>query len=453
MIGRRAFMALTGATLAAAGCRGIGRGARCGKPNVLVILADDLGYGDLSCYGAADIQTPHIDALMKAGKRFTHFRSNCCVCAPTRAALLTGRYPEFVGVPGVIRTFDKQNWGYLLPGCQMLPDLFRANGWATSLIGKWHLGLEEGSLPNERGFNRFRGFLGDMMDDYWTHLRHGINYMRQDRETIEPKGHATELFTQWAQEEIVQADKADEPFFLYLAYNAPHAPIQPPEEWLARAQKRLGGTVSDKRVRMAAFVEHLDDGVGRVLQTLKERGLERDTLVVFSSDNGGDLRYGSSNGAWRSGKTHMYEGGVTVPASFTWKGRIAPGLIGQEMVTMDILPTVMELCRMRVPERLDGRSCARLLAGDATEADGRPVFHMWREGFTTEAMRYGDWKLVRDRDNLPWELYNLRDDPGETRDLAAAKPDQLREMRRVMEAHMTRAYGVPWTRPVNEVKR
>ncbi len=448
MIRRRDFLSLTAGSTLAAGCRTPGRTARRDRPNVLVILADDLGYGDLSCYGAADVRTPHIDALMRAGQRFTRFRSNCCVCAPTRAALLTGRYPEFVGVPGVIRTYDKQNWGCLLPGCLMLPEVFRSNGWATALIGKWHLGLEQGSLPNERGFTRFRGFLGDMMDDYWTHLRHGVNYMRRDRETIEPEGHATDLFTGWAQEEIVRADEAGEPFFLYLAYNAPHAPVQPPEAWLARARKRLGDTVSEKRVRMAAFVEHLDDGVGRVLQTVKERGLGRETVIVFSSDNGGDLRHGSSNGAWRSGKTHMYEGGVTVPASFTWEGRIAPGLIEQDMVTMDILPTLMELCGIPLPAGLDGQTYARLLTGGAPDAAQRPVFHMWREGFTTEAMRYGDWKLVRDRDTLPWELYNLRSDPGETRDLAAANPEKLRELRQVMEAHMTRAYAVPWTRPV-----
>ncbi len=450
MIRRRGFLALSAWSAFAAGCRTStsGHTARRDKPNVLVILADDLGYGDLSCYGATDLQTPHIDALMKAGKRFTHFRSNCCVCAPTRAALLTGRYPEFVGVPGVIRTFDKQNWGHLLPGCLMLPEVFRANGWTTSLVGKWHLGLEDGSLPNERGFAHFHGFLGDMMDDYWTHLRHGINYMRKDRETIDPKGHATELFTQWAQEEIVRADEAGEPLFLYLAYNAPHAPIQPSEKWLARARQRLGDQVPEKRVSMAAFVEHLDDGVGRVLQTLKERGLERDTIVVFSSDNGGDLRYGSSNGAWRSGKTHMYEGGVTVPASVTWPGRIAPGVVEQDQVTMDILPTVLELCRMRTPEGLDGRSFAGELLGGTSEEAARPIFHMWREGFTTEALRYGDWKLVRDRDRLPWELYNLRSDPGETHDLAASNPEKLNEMRRVMEAHMQRAFAVPWTRSV-----
>jgi arylsulfatase A-like enzyme len=450
MIRRRDFLSLTACSALAAGCRTStsARAVRRDKPNVLVILADDLGYGDLSCYGAADIRTPHIDALMKAGKRFTRFRSNCCVCAPTRAALLTGRYPEFVGVPGVIRTFDKQNWGTLLPGCLMLPELFRANGWTTSLVGKWHLGLEEGSLPNERGFARFRGFLGDMMDDYWTHLRHGVNYMRKDRETIAPEGHATDLFTRWAQAEIVRADEMDEPLFLYLAYNAPHAPIQPPEEWLARAKKRLGNTASEQRVRMAAFVEHLDAGVGCVLQTLKERGLERDTLVVFSSDNGGDLRYGSSNGAWRSGKTHMYEGGVTVPASFTWEGTIAPGLVEQDMATMDVLPTVMDLLGLKIPAGLDGQSFAQVLADGMPVAAERPVFHMWREGFTTEALRYGDWKLVRDRDNLPWELYNLRDDPGETKDLASVNPDKLHELRRVMDAHMARAYAVPWTRPV-----
>ena len=160
------------------------------QPNVLLIMVDDLGYGDLSSYGGKDIKTPHIDRLMGEGLRFNQFYANCCVCSPTRAALLSGRYPEFVGVPGVIRHYREGNWGYMTPDSVMLPELFQKAGYHTSLIGKWHLGLREENWPNNRGFEEFHGWLGDMMEDYWKHTRGGNNYMRWNKELIKPQGHA-----------------------------------------------------------------------------------------------------------------------------------------------------------------------------------------------------------------------------------------------------------------------
>jgi len=208
------------------------------KPNILVILVDDLGYGDLSSYGAKDLRTPNIDQLMANGMRFDNFYANCPVCSPTRASLMTGRYPDMVGVPGVIRTHPTNNFGYLSPDAVMLPTMLKKAGYHTAIIGKWHLGLESPNIPNERGFDHFHGFLGDMMDDYYTHLRHGYNYMRLNKQEIHPEGHATDLFTQWAIEYIRGRINKKQPFFLYLAYNAPHTPIQPPEEWLEKVKKR-----------------------------------------------------------------------------------------------------------------------------------------------------------------------------------------------------------------------
>jgi arylsulfatase A-like enzyme len=169
-----------------------------GRPNVLVILVDDLGYGDLSSYGATDLQTPNIDGLVTSGMRFESFYANCPVCSPTRAALLTGRYPDLVGVPGVIRTHITDNWGYLFPQAILLSQVLKRAGYHTAIVGKWHLGLAAPNTPNERGFDHFHGFLGDMMDDYYNHRRHGFNYMRLDEKEIDPEGHATDLFTQWA---------------------------------------------------------------------------------------------------------------------------------------------------------------------------------------------------------------------------------------------------------------
>lgn len=169
------------------------------KPDIIFILADDLGWGDLSCQGATDLKTPNIDRIMNEGIKFNNFYSNSCVCSPARAALLTGRYPDMVGVPGLVRGISKiANWGYLTPGTQMLPQLLKKANYQTAIIGKWNLGLEHPNLPNDKGFDQFYGFLEDMMDDYYTHLRYGKNFVRINEKEVDPKGHATEVFTNWA---------------------------------------------------------------------------------------------------------------------------------------------------------------------------------------------------------------------------------------------------------------
>jgi len=276
------------------------------KTNILLILVDDLGYGDLSSYGTTDLQTPNIDKLVTKGVRFNNFYANCPVCSPTRASILTGCYPDKVGVPGVIRTHKSDNFGYLSPHATLLPTMLKKVGYHTAIIGKWHLGLESPNTPNERGFDFFHGFLGDMMDDYNTHRRHKINYMRLNDKEIDPKGHATDLFTNWSIDYLKERSKSKQPFFLYLAYNAPHTPIQPPADWVKRVKKREPG-ISDKRAELAAFIEHLDDGIGKVIQSLKENKLYENTLIVFTSDNGGLLRVGANNGDLRDGKQSMYE--------------------------------------------------------------------------------------------------------------------------------------------------
>ena len=169
------------------------------SPNILLILVDDLGYGDLSCQGAAkDIQTPHIDKLLNEGVRFTNIHANCPVSSPSRASLLTGRYPDMVGVPGVIRTHKEDSWGYLSEDAVLLPQMLKKRGYHNAMVGKWNLGLESPNTPTERGFDFYRGFLGDMMDDYYTHRRFGNNYMRENLKEIDQQGHATEIFSDWA---------------------------------------------------------------------------------------------------------------------------------------------------------------------------------------------------------------------------------------------------------------
>ncbi len=454
-IGKSAHVIASGA-LAAALHEGRAQGSassiqdsKSQHPNILMILADDLGWGDLSCYGAPDLKTPHLDRLAAEGVRFENFYANCPVCSPTRAALLTGRYPEMVGVPGVIRTHANNSWGRLAPDAKLLPAILQSAGYTSAIVGKWHLGLETPSLPNERGFDFFHGFLGDMMDDYYTHLRHGNNYMRLNGETIDPKGHATDLFTEWACE-CLRAQKRGKPFFLYLAYNAPHDPIQPPQEWLDRVRRRAP-QMDERRAKLAAFIEHMDDGIGKVLAALKEAGLEKDTLVVFTSDNGGLVSAGANNGPWRAGKGTMYEGGLRVPMIARWPGRIAAGTRSERIaLTMDLFPTFAEAAGATVRHEIDGRSFLPALLGQTQPEPERDLFFGRREGGkgfdggTIECIRRGDWKLLRSRPGAPFELYNLKEDPYEKTDLAQTHPEKVRELSAALEAQLRRYAAVPW---------
>ena len=279
------------------------------KPNLVIILTDDQGRGDYSAFGTKDIRTPHMDRLFREGMTFHNFYANSCVCSPSRASLLTGCYPDRVGVPGVIREeTPDNNWGYFSPGAILLPQLLKQADYHTALIGKWHLGSGSPNTPTERGFDFFHGFHEGMMDDYWTHLYHGRNVMRRNQEVVNPQGHATDIFTGWACDYLDERAKAGGPFFLYLAYNAPHDPVQPPSDWLEKVKQREPG-LSEKRSRLVALIEHLDSGIGKVLEELDRTGLATNTLVIFTSDNGGVLANGANNGPWRGGKEHMYEGG------------------------------------------------------------------------------------------------------------------------------------------------
>jgi arylsulfatase A-like enzyme len=423
------------------------------KPNVILILVDDLGYGDLSCYGATDLRTPHIDRLVSSGVRFDRFYANCPVCSPTRAALLTGRYPDLVGVPGVIRTHRENNWGRLAREAVLLPAVLKRAGYHSALVGKWHLGLESPDTPNKRGFDRFHGYLGDMMDDYYTHRRHGINYMRLDGREIDPEGHATDLFTQWAVEYIRERSRSDQPFFLYLAYNAPHTPIQPPDHWLDRVKKREKG-IDAKRARLVALIEHLDDGVGRVMTALEESGAADNTLVIFTSDNGGQLGVGANNGPLRAGKGDMFEGGIRVPMCAVWPGRIEAGSRSDRVaLTMDLFPTVCDACGVGFDHKIDGRSILPTLMGGRQPEEDRFLIWVRREGGTRYggqvyyAVRHGDWKLLQNSPFEPMQLYNLKDDPQEKEPLGR-RHKEYRRLFAALQNHVNESGTVPWQREI-----
>ena len=429
------------------------------KPNILVIIVDDLGYGDLSSYGATDLKSPHIDSLISEGMRFSECFANCPVCSPTRAALLTGRYQELVGVPGVIRTKPEDNWGYLAPSATMLPQALKPLGYHTAAIGKWHLGLDHEAHPNTRGFDHFHGFLGDMMDDYYHHRRHDQHYMRLNQEKVNPKGHATDIFTRWAQSYLTERKNQKDPFFLYLAYNAPHTPIQPPLDRLKKVIKREKG-ITEKRAKLVALIEHMDHNIGKVIATLKETGQWKNTLTIFVSDNGGQINVGANCGNLRGGKQDMYEGGLKVPASATWPGVIKPGTRSDfSFLTMDLFPTAIEAADGTVPNGIEGRSILPLLKSGRQAPFQRDNFFTRREGNqrymgdSSWALRRGPWKLLKNRPDGPWELFHLENDPLETTDLSKKESQKFRELTTAMRAQIQRGGTVSWQKPETTKRR
>jgi arylsulfatase A-like enzyme len=358
-------------------------------------------------------------------------------------------------VPGVIRTNPQDSWGYFDPKVPTLADLLRGAGYHTAIIGKWHLGLESPNTPNERGFDHFHGFLGDMMDSYTKHLRHGKNYMRHDKEVVTPTGHATDLFSDWAAEYLRgRAKVTGEPFFLYLAYNAPHFPIEPPADWLENVRSRHPGMKED-RASNIAFVEHLDAGIGRVLAALDDSGLAQNTVVVFTADNGGSLPHAQNNDPWRGGKQEHYDGGLRVPFMVRWPAGIKPGSRSDYAgLLFDLFPTFAELAGQRPPADLDARSLRTLFEGGEINQP-RDLYFVRREGGfkyggnSYEALIRGDWKILRNDPFSPYELYHLKKDPQETTNLATVHRERFEELAAALRLQIQRGGATPW-QPAND---
>jgi arylsulfatase A-like enzyme len=423
------------------------------NPNIIIILADDLGYHDVSYYGTKDIQTPNIDLLSTSGMRFDRFYSNSSVCSPTRASLMSGRYPERVGVPGVIRSTPLTNFGYLTPNTILLPELLKKMKYNTALVGKWNLGLESPNIPNEKGFDFFHGFLDDKMDDYYTHLRNNINFMRRNKDIIIPEGHATDLFTNWAVDYIKSQENKQDPFFLYLAYTAPHTPLQPREDWLKKIKQRELG-ISDTRAKLIALIEHMDDGIGKLIHELKISGKYDNTLIIFLSDNGGKLENESNNGNIRGGKGGFYEGGVRVPAIFVWPGHIQAGSTNnQRAITMDVLPTISDILKIKNNNPVEGISLLKILKNSKDSLPERNIFFTRREGdveFGGQAIHMvisNNWKLVQNSPYQMYELYNLKKDTLEKQNLISTEPDRYKKLIELMIPHIQKGGSVPWQAP------
>jgi len=423
------------------------------KPNILIILSDDHGYGDISIHDGPCIQTPHIDRIASEGIRFTRFYANSSVCSPSRASLLTGRYPDRVGVPGVIRACAGSSWGYFSQDAVTLPSMLNRAGYHSTLIGKWHLGLEPENHPCRRGFDHFQGFLDGMMDDYYTHLHFGRNFMRKDEAEIQCEGHATDIFTEWAVDFIEGQARSDRPFFLYLGYNAPHEPIQPPDEWFERVRKREPDA-SPKRARYVALVEHMDDGIGKVLGALQRAGQLSNTLVFYTSDNGGRVEAGACNGPLRGQKGDVYEGGIRVPACAMWPGRIPEGVVADQVtLLMDLFPTVCEAAGVDVDHEIEGSSILPTLLAERQDLSSRILYWIRREGgidgmrflgLCQHAVRLGDQKLMHNSPFDPLELYDLGEDPREESDRSAAQPDTVTKMAELLQHEVQQAGAIPW---------
>lgn len=411
-------------------------------PNIVVILADDMGYSDLACYGNTRIRTPNIDALAKGGIRLTDYHANSSVCSPTRAALLTGRYQQRAGVETVYGMDPAEG---LSPRVPTLPGFLHRAGYVTGGFGKWHLGRQAPFTPATHGFDEFIGlYTGD--GDYHSRVDRsgGADWWRNEQPFVE-SGYTTDLVTKHSLDFITA--HREKPFFLYIAHLAAHFPWQGPHD---RADRVVGGNYDglakfgsrdDKRAAYREMVEALDDSVGQIIAKLGELNLTQDTFVVFASDNGGySVEHGgyvdvSSNLPWRGQKGEIFEGGHRVPGILYWPGRIAPAVSDATVMSMDLLPTCLELAGLPLPgaaEATDGVSlCGLMLRREPLPE--RMLF--WRRG-QTRAVRQGPWKLVVNGKTPP-QLFNLSTDQGETNDRAAAEPQRVSTLRAAFTAWET----------------
>ena len=402
------------------------------KPNIVFIFADDLGYGDLGCYGAQDIATPNIDRLANDGIRFTDFYSGSSVCSPSRAALLTGRLPQRMGMNGV---FWPTSYTGLSPSEITIPEILKKSKYVTGMVGKWHLGHREKFLPLQQGFDYFFGvpYSNDMA---------GFSYMRGNEieEFHVDQNYLTQRYTKEALN-FIERNKQN-PFFLYVAHNMPHVPIYASPEFEGKSDRGLYGDV----------VQELDWSVGAIINKLEEDNLLENTLIIFSSDNGPWLamkNHGGSAGILRGGKMYTFEGGMRVPTVAMWKGMINGNSVSHELASqMDWFPTFANLAGVKLPDELtiDGKDISEVLfnTGKREQND-----YLFINGANLEGYRHDDWKVKLPFEGFagsPWKnpvsahdtlLFNLKDDPGEKNDLY----EQNKEFAKQLIEKMDSAYS------------
>ena len=400
------------------------------KPNVVVIFADDLGYGGVGVQGCSDVPTPHVDSIAANGIRFTDGYVSAPVCSPSRAGLMTGRYQQRFGHelnPGSRTAQADPKFG--LPVTETtFPERMKALGYRTGMVGKWHLGFRPEYLPTRRGFDEFFGFLAGL-HNYMGVRDEPDNPILRGTEPAAEKEYLTDAF---AREAVSFIEKhRNEPFFLYLAFNAVHAPMEAFEKYLSRFQH-----ISDpKRRTHAAMLSAMDDGIGRVLEALRNLGLEEDTLVFFLSDNGGPTRSTtSSNAPLRGYKFQVLEGGIRIPFMIRWKGKLPAGKIySHPVISLDILPTAVAAAGGTVSRdwKLDGVNLLPYLDGAVSNPPHDILY--WRYG-EQWAVRKDGWKLLVDDKSPDMQLYHLPDDVGENNNLVGKEKEKVSELKAVYEA-------------------
>ncbi len=410
------------------------------RPNVIFILVDDMGYGDIGPFGATDLETPHLDRLAREGVKLTDSYSAGSVCSPTRVAFLTGRYQQRVGI----------EWADIWIGTKGLPAsetsiarMLKNDGYATGIMGKWHVGGTAEFGPNAHGFDEFFGHLGPNVD-FYTHRelipRTGVPDLWENTTPVVREGYMTDLITEGSVGFI--EEHAGHPFFLFVSYNAPHWPFQPPDRlWVAYPEERFKGTRRDYN----AMVERIDDGVGEILDTLDKKGLASNTLVIFTSDNGGERL--SRNVPFFHHKASLWEGGIRVPSLIRWPAQLPGGTTSkQAAITMDYSATILAAAGTEPPagRSLDGINLLPVLKGEKPVHE-RTLF--WRtpilgeckptyanfECVLQKAVRKGRWKYVVDGYEKLEMLFDLENDPGEQFSLAYQHPELLVELRRLHE--------------------
>jgi len=440
----------------ACGCRGgaagrsaaVQRGARAGgsgKPNVVYVLADDLGYSELGCYGNTFNETPNLDRLARQGMRFTDAYAAAPVCSPYRAALMTGQWPARIGITDYLRPNDPK---HLPPEATTIAEVFKSAGYATGMIGKWHLtGYEHHGAkeirPTHQGFDEAivserRGIAGG---SYWHpyHFNPAIEQRLPGKEYLVDRVNLEAV-------EFLERHKG-EPFFLYVSHYAVHTRLVGKPNLVAKYEAKPGAGKGDRARKnnphLAAQLEVIDEGVGMIMRKLEELGLAGDTLLIFTGDNGGEDRV-TSNAPLRAGKSTLYEGGIREPLVIRWPGVVPPGTVCHTpTVNCDFFPTFEAIAGVQPDPKqpVDGVSILPLLEDPSTRLDRDTFYwhyplskHHFLGGRSAGAIRKGDWKLIEFFDTGDVELYSLADDIGETENLASARPDKVKELRQALAA-------------------
>jgi arylsulfatase A len=405
------------------------------RPNVIVIYTDDQGYADLNSYGSQDLYTPNLDALVRSGVRFTHFYAASPVCSPSRAALITGRYPQRAGLAGNASSHEGEAG---MPADQYtMGELFKDNGYSTGHIGKWHMGYSKETMPNAQGFDYSFGHMGGCIDNY-SHFfywqgpnRHDL--WRNGVEIYEPGKYFPDLMVDEAGK-FLETNRS-KPFFLYWAINLPHYPLQPEPKWLDHYKN-----LPEPRKMYAAFLSTMDEKIGNVLKKLNALKLRDNTIIVFQSDHGFSkeertFHGGGSAGALRGSKFSLFEGGMRVPASISWSRHIPANEVRDQVaVNIDWLPTLADYCKIPMPARkIDGKSLVEMINNPKAPTPHATFY--WQSQGTKEnpqwAVLEGDWKLLHspyeakkeDLNNDNLMLINLKDDPTEQRNVISEHPE------------------------------